>query len=653
MKNLCYRQVHLDFHTSEKIERIGSGFDKQNFKDALKEGHIDSITLFSKCHHGWRYHPSSVSNTHPNLSFDLLGAQLEACKEMGVKAPIYISAGFDENFARHHQNMLNKPTMDEKVNFLLPGYHVICFNTPYMDLLEAEVEEVMQKYNPCGVFMDITNVRPCYCQYCLESMEKAGLDPTNEDDVIKQAEITYYNYYTRIERAVHKYNPNATIFHNGGHIQRGRRDIAYANTHFELESLPTGGWGYDHFPLSAAYAHTLNREYLGMTGKFHLSWGEFGGFKHPNALRYETSLSVAFGAKCSIGDQLHPLGYMNHSTYKLIGKAYSELSEKEPWLKCSRTISDIAVLSTEAFAYKSSENNENNGDVGASRILLEGKYLFDFIDSETDFDGYKLLILPDIIRLDSELGHRIEEFIKKGGKVLFSGTSGLYKDKDEFAFNSGVEYNGRLENDISYYEPLFETVNGYTEYVMYRTAHKVTAKNGEVIAKLQKPYFNRAWNHFCSHQHTPNNGENSYDAIICTQYSAYICWNVFEEYALIGSYHIKEMVLHMIEMLIGNKKTANATLPDRGILTLREQKDENRLVAHLLFAHTTLRGKNVEVIEDIVPIYNVYLNVRMDKKPRRVYLAPMGVDIDYEYENGIVKVCVPKIEIHQMVVFDK
>ena len=29
------------------------------------------------------------------------------------------------------------------------------------------------------------------------------------------------------------------------------------NTHLELESLPTGGWGYDHFPLSARYAQTL------------------------------------------------------------------------------------------------------------------------------------------------------------------------------------------------------------------------------------------------------------------------------------------------------------------------------------------------------------------------------------------------------------
>jgi hypothetical protein len=56
---------------------------------------------------------------------------------------------------------------------------------------------------------------------------------------------------------------------------------------------------------------------LGMTGKFHTTWGEFGGFKHPNALRYECAAMLAYGAKCSVGDQLHPLGRMDESTYVL------------------------------------------------------------------------------------------------------------------------------------------------------------------------------------------------------------------------------------------------------------------------------------------------------------------------------------------------
>ena len=43
-----YRQVHLDFHTSEKIEGIGKNFNKTEFQQALIKGHVNSITLFAK-----------------------------------------------------------------------------------------------------------------------------------------------------------------------------------------------------------------------------------------------------------------------------------------------------------------------------------------------------------------------------------------------------------------------------------------------------------------------------------------------------------------------------------------------------------------------------------------------------------------------------
>ena len=102
MNTLAQRQVHLDFHTSEHIENIGSKFDKEQFKRCLKKGHVNSITLFAKCHHGWAYFPSETNQIHPGLNFDLLSAMLEACREANVLSPIYISAGYDEKYFLDH-----------------------------------------------------------------------------------------------------------------------------------------------------------------------------------------------------------------------------------------------------------------------------------------------------------------------------------------------------------------------------------------------------------------------------------------------------------------------------------------------------------------------------------------------------------------------
>ena len=196
-----FRQVHLDFHTSEKVPGIGSEFKKEQFQKALIEGHVDSITIFSKCHHGWAYHPSKANRMHPNLKFDLLAAQLEACREIGVNAPVYLSAGLDEKEVLLHPEWLNVDPMRETARqaIIQPYYHLMCYNTPYLDVLCAQVEEVMERYNPCGVFLDISSVRMCTCASCVRSMLEKGMDPTNMDDVHAHGELVYAEYCRRIE----------------------------------------------------------------------------------------------------------------------------------------------------------------------------------------------------------------------------------------------------------------------------------------------------------------------------------------------------------------------------------------------------------------------------------------------------------------------
>jgi len=44
----------------------------ESFAETVKSAHIDSMTVFSKCHHGFSYHPTDVGVIHPSLRFDLL-----------------------------------------------------------------------------------------------------------------------------------------------------------------------------------------------------------------------------------------------------------------------------------------------------------------------------------------------------------------------------------------------------------------------------------------------------------------------------------------------------------------------------------------------------------------------------------------------------
>lgn len=648
------RQVHLDFHTSEKISGIGKDFSKEQFQEMLKKGHVDSITVFSKCHHGWSYHPTKVNQMHPHLDFDLLAAQIEAAHEIGVKAPVYISAGYDEKAVVAHHEWAHVSEDEYKkggVDFDFPYYHKMCLNTPYLDELLAEVKEACENYDADGIFLDIVCVDPCYCDTCKKQMQEMGLDVNNPADVQKLAEQVYAEYVRKVRETVDSVKPNLPVFHNGGHIRHGRRDLAHANTHLELESLPTGGWGYDHFPMSAAYARTLDMEYLGMTGKFHKAWGEFGGYKHPNALRYEVALSAANGAKSSIGDQLHPSGLMDNATYTLIGEAYKTVEEREPWLDGYKNKSDIAILSSEAILNLKGIDMPHwfslNWNSGCARILLESHYLFDVVDTEADFSKYKLLIMPDICSLNSQLADKVNNYIANGGKVLASYESGLNQDKTDFAVDFGCKFEGESEYKPTYLRPDFDLDSlKAASYVMYEDAMKVTATTGKSIAIIDKPYFNRTREHFCSHLHTPASGEKYCDAVIMTENTAYFSQKVFYEYYMHGSIYTKEIVRKAIQTLLGDNATINTNLAAQGVLTLTQNGDSQ--IVHTLYASPVRRGDKIEIIEDIIPIYNTTVSVKTDKAPKSVTLVPENIALDFDYTNGRVNFTVPKIDCWQM-----
>lgn len=651
-----FRQIHLDFHTSEKIPGVGSAFSAGHFQDMLRLGRIDSITVFSKCHHGWSYHPTTVGRQHPTLGFDLLGAQIAAAHAIGVRTPVYLSAGLDEQVYWRHPEWARREA-DGKVPWAgtndRAGFHELCMNTPYLDLLAAEVEEVCRRYDADGIFLDIVSPRPCWCNACVQERLAEG-DFRDPALIAAQARRTYLRYTRAMRAAVDRVKPGLGLFHNGGHIPKGDREVAGENTHLELESLPTGGWGYDHFPISAGYARTLGMPFLGMSGKFHLSWGEFGGFKHPNALRYEAAAAAAVGARFSIGDQLHPDGRMEPATYNLIGAAYGELAAKEPWLTDVRSLAEIAILSHESVAQVARSTGQmpfnDIHDEGLARMLLEGHHWFDVLDPQADFAPYRLIILPDAIRPDAALAGKLRAFVAGGGKIIATGVSGLASDRDEQVLDFGARDAGPAPHDPDYIAPRFPLGPWLpASFVVYGAGRTVVPTGGEILAHRDPPYFNRDLPHFCSHQHTPHQRIDGGPAIIRGPAGCWLVHPLCRIYAEKGQQAVRDLLLHCVDLELGGPQI-RTTLPVAGRVTLLRQDAERRDILHLLFATPAKRGKNVEVIEDLIPLHQVEVSVRRPAAPAAVRLAPDGATLPFTYADGRVTFTVPRLLCHQMVV---
>jgi hypothetical protein len=671
-KTLPFRQIHLDYHTSPHIPDIGKQFDRARWQKTLSDAKVNSVTLFSKCHHGWSYHPTKVGKMHPHLTFDLLRGQYDACKEIGIQAPIYLSAGVD-NLASHEHPEWRQMTDEGRyqgwaTGVLQAGFHTMDFLSPYTDYLCEQIREVVELFPDCdGIFLDIVAQGAVCNRWGMDFMLANGLDPESKDDRAKAIEAALERYYQMTTAASRSKRPDMPVLHNSGHLQRGRRDLLQYFSHLELESLPTGGWGYDHFPMSAKYAGNLGLDFLGMTGKFHTTWGEFGGYKHPNALRYECAAMLAFNSKCSVGDQLHPGGRLDESTYRNIGTAYREVEAKEPWCAGAKAVSDVAILSSEA---ENNTHGQSSADEGAVRILLESHVLFDVIDRAESFERYKLLILPDDIRIDEALKIRLDTYINHGGKLLLTGESGLWKDRAEFAFDIGASHEGPSGFSPDYILPVSELRPDFVDspVVMYLRSQRIRTTAGQSLGEIYDPYFNRTYQHFCSHQHTPPNTEPSgFDCGVIHGNIAYLAHPVFSLYRTYGAVAYRSYVAKVIDRLLGPAATLKTNLPSTARVSLNYQAAERRYILHLLYANTISRGGamnlsggtvsasglTIEVIEDLLPLHEISITLANLPQISRVTLEPQGQAAEFVQEEGALRLQLGEFTCHQMIVLQE
>ena len=651
------RQVHLDFHTSEYINDIGKRFDKKEFQNALIAGHINSMTVFAKCHHGYCYYPTEVGTMHPNLNFDLTGAMIEACHEIGVKAPIYITLGWSAKDAEDNPSWVAK-NKDGSVND--NDYDIkakddeskpesswlnLCSAGDYQKHLYDITKEVCERYEQVdGLFFDIVFMfGRCYCDSCIEGMKNLGYDAENLKDVRTYYELKKYETLNGINRIIKAKHPNATIFYNGGaemHLPQWHE----LNTHFELEDLPTAWGGYDKMPIRAKYFSRSGKDYLGMTGKFHLSWGEFGGYKTPEALKYECSALMTYGAKVSVGDQMHPLGFMDMETYKNIGYAYSYVESIEEYCFNATETSKLGVII--------SDNADINEAI--AKLLLDCHFDFDIVYDIDDMMRLDTIIIPDEVQIDKEWSLALEKFIASGKSVLMFGGSCLNETNDDFSFNLNIDYLGKSEDDIDYLIVTDEIKNDMvtSPILCYESAHMVQG-DGEVLAHIKRPYFNRTYEHYCSHANTPYSEEiANYPAAIKSGNVIYMAHCMARMYKEFGSVYHRRYFKNLLQMIY-KKPVVSVDIPTAGRIRMTHQTEQNRYILHLLYSNPIQRGK-VSVIEDLPIIANVSVKISVKKVIKRIYTAPQmnKIDCNKHNDNDCIEFICPEFSSHQIIVLE-
>ena len=666
-----FRQIHLDFHTSPEIPDVGRDFDADVFGDTLASARVNWVTLFGKCHHGMSYYPTKAGVMHPSLKFDLLGAQIEACKRRGIATPVYLSVRVDQHIGLTRPDLICRledgrlwgPSAHQA-----SWYQVCMNNKEYVDYLAAQTEEVFQNYDADGIFYDMCYYPPdpgCFCEKCLARLERSGHSRDDAEAHRRQTWEIMREYTTRLAKLCYQLRPNATTFFNARISPNVHRELDVL-TQLEIESLTTGGWGYLFFPTWARLVRTYPRPIQGMTARFHKSWADFGGLKTVPQLDYEAATITAAGGVVNIGDQLHPRGTLDKGAYQVIGDVFRKVEALEPYCLGAAPLADIAVL---LLPEAQSGDPLHKGGMtiaavghsfeGAAAILAALKQQWNGETPDRDnLDRYRVVIIPDGGVLEDDMRAKLEAFQAGGGAVLFSHEATL-ADEAFTLPNSPVQYLEPCPYTPSYMK-LGDTLGRGepdTEFVNYQPGSYVAPLDGtEALGEVWQPYFNRTPGHFSSHAQTPADKPTGHPVAVVSgdKRTAYVYAALFRGYREDGFYLYKNITARLLDTLLPDPLVRpGANFPAAMEIAVLRQEAENRLVAHLVNFQPQRRTAANEFIEDAVPLRDVAFALRTETAPSRVFLAPSGEEIPFRQGGRYCHVTVPAVLIAQAVVFEE
>ena len=623
------RAVHFDFHTLPGVDDFGEDFDAARFAQQLQDANVGYINFFARCNIGFSYYPTKVGVPYPNSKGNMLGDVVRECHKRDIGVTGYINAGLHHEYSRIHPEWLQ--VMNDGRIYVFDAkrgmsfFRTVCYNTGYRDLLLAEVREVLAQ-GVDGLFLDCMEVRPCHCANCTRDMLARGID-INDEVAVKDFAFEIRKKMCEDIRAI--VPEDKRLFFNGVR-QSHNKHLA---THHEVESL----WSYDFFYAHAAYARSMRDTFIYMNGRFQAGWGDFGGYKGKASLENDFYDALVCGAVPMLGDHLHPARIAESDIYKDLGEIYAKLMKYEKWTDGTKMVSEIAIITDNAYL--------NDIHFGAARLLSELKYTYDILDVDADFSSYKLVLLPDTVRVCGVLKENLKKYLENGGKVISTGLSGLNEDDSAFALPEwDFAYCGKETADTSYFR-FKETPAGLADmdYSYYTSGVLLKAKAGDtVLADAMDGYApNHSYDGRHWYRYVPPKAKNGYSAVTVNASGnvAHVSFALFADFLKHSPKCYREIIRLLIEKFYPNNLIRTKDMPSYSRLSVAD--GDGYRVLHVKVTYPEIRGKR-GIVEEHTEIFGGR-TVAVRGEFTKVCRLPDESEVESRVENGYTYITLPAI----------
>lgn len=655
---------------------MGEGFDPQEFVQTLRSGHVDSIVVFAKDMHGYFYYPDGRGPVHPGLRRDLLGEQVAACRAAGITVSAYYCVTWDNYLAERHPEWL--VFKRDRTTYLplfdgTPHWTALCLSAPeFVEHVLADSREILQRYEVDGIWYDmpLPIAGECFCHRCLAAIRAAGGDPFDVATQRRHKQHLLVDFLRRSRDLADELRPGIAVDQNN-QTRTGLGERAPLIDNIDIEALPTGGWGYQYFPVDSRFSRNFGTPITGQTGRFMAHWADFGGLKHPRQLEVEVAGILAQGAYCCVGDQPGPSGRLDPAVYDTIGSAYGRVEHLEEYLRGAAPVTEAAIVVDgppllDVGAVSAAEHADPDSTAvadsvaGLARLLRDARIQFDIVEADGEFDHYRLLVVPEGVVVSPELAAALARHVDRGGAVIAVGAS-IAQPGSTRPWAPGLDLvvHSRSPFAVPYLVPteLLEQRVRPFEYALYSGAERWEVKPGsgvQVLATLAEPAFDRGPERFTSHAHSPVATRTGYATAVVAGRVGAVGFPLGSAYRDRGYWVYREVLEAVLDAVLPERLVRSSSASAAEISLTQQQTGAGvRWLAHIVNTSTDVRwGTHLEFFEQDLPLHDVELVLDLPGGVGRARLAGSGAELDVESTTNGARVLIGRVGTSEIVVLD-
>jgi hypothetical protein len=613
---------------------------------------------------------------------------VKAAHDEGIKIMAYFSVAFDNYALGVNPDWIYIESGGEPRR--LRPFFLACMNSPYRDYAKKQKEELDSQYSVDGVWLDIVPLTwggyreigwfgeifpPCYCVYCSRKFKELygkdiPLNPTYSEKVESYQFLvnTMKSFLEESYKIIRKYRPKAIITYNNAGSPQDPVNNA------DLISIEGHAPDYRHQSMIARWGKCHSKPFEIPSPGALTGWNGWDQ-KPAKLLQLETSIAVAHGGTCTIGQAPRPDGSPEKGDFDAFKNVFSWIRKIEDYTVGVKGVSDIGlILSLKPFSVPNQGVEALQDAEGFHDAMLEGSFQYDVIEEQTNLIKYSLVIVPNQIALSDSEVKIIREYVADGGNLIITGHSSLMDEKgikrDNFALADtiGAKYCGQSQWDFSFVRMVEEKLWGMIPDVPIKIAKPlvfIENKKSQVLANVQLPetWFTKnttvLWNE------PPGDVDRVHPIITLNQFKKGKCMYVATPIGAsvkelgtsstpflggIQNCWCKQLIINMVDYMLPKKVlVTNAPPACEVVLNWKAGKYILNLINHY-----TGFPDGLSVRDNSIKLSNIKisLNLAEDFKAQRIFLIPDRKEIEFSIVNSRIEFTVPEFDVHSIIVIE-